>query len=97
MGRVSNVFTEESLKSLPGQIAIGHNRYSTSGSSRASNAQPILVSNESGTIAVAHNGNLVNAEHLYKELLDLGYKFNGTTDSEVIANLILAAPGKNWE
>ena len=97
MGRVSNVFTEESLKSLPGQIAIGHNRYSTSGSSRISNAQPILVSNEYGSIAVAHNGNLVNAEHLYQELVEQGYRFNGTTDSEVIANLILASPGKNWE
>jgi amidophosphoribosyltransferase len=97
MGRVSNVFTEESLKSLPGQMAIGHNRYSTSGSSRIANAQPILVSNEYGSIAVAHNGNLVNAEHLYQELVSQGYRFNGTTDSEVIANLILASPGKNWE
>jgi amidophosphoribosyltransferase len=96
MGRVSSVFTEESLKNLTGQMAIGHNRYSTSGSSRACNAQPILVSNETSTIAVAHNGNLVNGEHLYKELADLGYRFNGTTDSEVIANLILASPGKNW-
>jgi len=97
MGRVSNVFTEESLRSLPGRMAIGHNRYSTSGSSRACNAQPILVSNETSSIAVAHNGNLVNGEHLYQELVSLGYKFNGTTDSEVIANLILASPGNSWE
>ncbi len=96
MGRVSNVFTEETMKNLTGQMAIGHNRYSTSGSSRASNAQPILVRNEAGSIAVAHNGNLVNAEHLYQELFNEGYRFNGTTDSEVIANLILASPGKNW-
>jgi len=96
MGRVSNVFNEDSLKNLPGHIAIGHNRYSTSGSSRANNAQPILVSNETGTIAVAHNGNLVDAEHLFKELIGQGYRFKGTTDSEVIANLILASPGKSW-
>ncbi len=96
MGRVASVFTEDSLKNLTGRMAIGHNRYSTSGSSRANNAQPILVSNETGTIAVAHNGNLVNAEHLYQELIELGYKFTGTTDSEVIANLILSSPGKSW-
>ncbi len=96
MGRVSTVFTEASLKNLTGRMAIGHNRYSTSGSSRASNAQPILVSNGADSIAVAHNGNLVNAEHLYQELVGQGYRFNGTTDSEVIANLILAAPGKDW-
>ncbi len=96
MGRVANVFTEESLKNLTGRMAIGHNRYSTTGSSRASNAQPVIASNEIGTIAVAHNGNLVNAQHLYQELADQGYRFNGTTDSEVIANLILASPGKTW-
>ena len=96
MGRVSNVFNEESLKNLTGHIAIGHNRYSTSGSSRAANAQPILVSNETGTIAIAHNGNIINAEHLCRELIGQGYTFHGSTDSEVIANLILASPGKNW-
>jgi amidophosphoribosyltransferase len=96
MGRVSNVFTEESLSQLTGHIAIGHNRYSTAGSSRAANAQPILVSNNSDTIAIAHNGNVINATHLYDELAKQGYKFRGTTDSEVIANLILSAPGKSW-
>jgi amidophosphoribosyltransferase len=96
MGRVSTVFTEDNLKHLTGRFAIGHNRYSTTGSSRAVNAQPIVVHDESGTIAVAHNGNLVNAEHLYRELVEMGYHFNGTTDSEVIANLILSAPGKDW-
>ena len=96
MGRVSTVFNEDSLKILTGRMAIGHNRYSTSGSSRANNAQPILVSNETSTIAVAHNGNLVNAEHLYQELVGQGYRFTGTTDSEVIAYLILASPGKDW-
>jgi amidophosphoribosyltransferase len=97
MGRVSYVFNEESLSRLTGHIAIGHNRYSTAGSSRASNAQPIVVGNGSDTIAIAHNGNIINAEHLYRELTDKGYTFQGTTDSEVIANLILSSPDRNWK
>jgi len=95
MGRVSNIFTEENLKPLIGHIAIGHNRYSTSGSSNPTNSQPILVGNDGIQLAIAHNGNLVNATYLYKELADQGYVFHGSTDSEVIANLILSAPGKN--
>lgn len=96
MGRVANVFTEPSLSQLTGHIAIGHNRYSTAGSSRIANAQPILVGNDAETIAIAHNGNIVNAEHLYQELVAQGYKFSGSTDSEVVANLILSSPGKSW-
>ncbi|MCK4273895.1 MAG: amidophosphoribosyltransferase [Dehalococcoidales bacterium] len=96
MGRVSNVFDEESLSQLTGHIAIGHNRYSTAGSSRAANAQPIVVRNDAGTIAIAHNGNIINATHLYEELSGQGYKFCGTTDTEVIANLILSSSGKSW-
>jgi amidophosphoribosyltransferase len=96
MGRVSNVFNEENLKTLTGHMAIGHNRYSTAGSSRVANAQPIVVGNDTGTIAIAHNGNIVNATHLYQELIEQGYTFRGSTDSEVIANLILSSPGKNW-
>jgi amidophosphoribosyltransferase len=95
MGRVANVFTEESLKNLTGQMAIGHNRYSTSGSSKVINAQPILVGTDGSTMAVAHNGNIVNAEHLYNELAAQGYQFNGTSDSGVIANLILSSPGND--
>jgi amidophosphoribosyltransferase len=96
MGRVSYVFDEESLSELTGHIAIGHNRYSTAGSSRAANAQPIVVSNDDDTIAVAHNGNVINATHLYEELTGQGYAFRGSTDTEVIANLILSSPGKRW-
>ena len=96
MGRVSSVFTEESLKNLTGHIAIGHNRYSTAGSSRVANAQPIVVGNDNGTIAIAHNGNIVNATYLYQELVGQGYNFRGSTDSEVVAYLILSSPGKNW-
>jgi amidophosphoribosyltransferase len=96
MGRVSSVFTEDTLRPLTGHIAIGHNRYSTSGSSRAVNAQPFIVGNDGSTIGVAHNGNIVNALRLYEELAAMGYKFRSSSDSEVIANLILATPGKNW-
>jgi len=96
MGLVSQVFSEDSLTRLSGDIAIGHNRYSTRGSSRVSNVQPIIVGSGSNTIGIAHNGNIVNAEHLYQELSDQGYTFHTSTDSEVIANLILSAPDKDW-
>ncbi len=96
MGRVSYVFTEETLRPLTGHIAIGHNRYSTAGSSRAINAQPFIVGNDGDTIGIAHNGNIINAARLREELAELGYTFRGSSDSEVVATLILATPGKNW-
>jgi len=96
MGLVSQVFTEDSLSQLSGHIAIGHNRYSTRGSSRVINAQPLLLGEDPNTIAIAHNGNIVNAEHIYQELSDLGYTFRTSTDTEVIANLILSSPEKDW-
>lgn len=97
MGLVSQVFSEESLAKLTGGIAIGHNRYSTRGSSRVSNVQPIIVGEGDSTIALAHNGNIINAEYLQKELCDQGYTFRSSTDSEVIANLILSSPEKEWK
>ena len=96
MGLVSQVFTEDSLSRLGGDIAIGHNRYSTRGSSRVTNTQPMVVGKGSNSIAIAHNGNIVNAEHLYQELSDQGYTFYTSTDTEVIANLILSSPEKRW-
>jgi amidophosphoribosyltransferase len=96
MGLVSQVFSEESLARLTGDIAIGHNRYSTRGSSRVGNVQPIIVGEDESNIALAHNGNIINAEYLYRELCGQGYIFNSSTDSEVIANLILSAPGNDW-
>jgi len=96
MGLVSQVFGEDSLSQLTGDIAIGHNRYSTRGSSRVTNTQPIVVGKGSNTIAIAHNGNIVNAEHLHEELADQGYTFHTSTDTEVIANLILSSPEKDW-
>ncbi len=96
MGLVSQVFDEDSLSKLSGDIAIGHNRYSTRGSSRLSNVQPIVVGQGSNSLAIAHNGNIVNAEYLYEELSEQGYTFRTTTDTEVIANLILSSPEQNW-
>jgi len=95
-GLVSQVFDEESLSYLKGFAAIGHNRYSTTGSSTEANAQPLLVSGDCGVLSLAHNGNIVNARELREELVERGYSFSTTTDSEVVANLILAAPGKDW-
>ena len=96
MGLVSQVFSEDSLSQLTGDIAIGHNRYSTRGSSRVTDAQPIVVGKGSNTIAIAHNGNIINAEHLCAELSDQGYTFKTSTDTEVIANLIVSSPEKEW-
>jgi amidophosphoribosyltransferase len=96
MGLVSQVFDEESLSRLDGTIAIGHNRYSTSGSSRACNAQPVVVGHGDNALAVAHNGNIINAETLHEELVDQGYLFKSSTDTEVIANLMLSSPEKHW-
>ena len=96
MGLVSQVFDEEALPALRGHVAIGHTRYSTTGSSQACNAQPILLHDHAGPFALGHNGNLVNARSLRDRLADDGVRFDSTTDSEVIARLIVAAPGPNW-
>jgi amidophosphoribosyltransferase len=91
MGLVSEVFNPRLLDALGGNAAIGHNRYSTTGSSRACNAQPILQEFSGGQVAIAHNGNLVNAGLLRRQFEDLGHIFHTTTDTEVIFHL-LAAP-----
>ena len=88
MGLVADIFSEDILGRLPGHTAIGHVRYSTTGSSELKNAQPFVVDFESGSIAVAHNGNLVNA-HLLKQELEVGGSiFQSTMDTEVIVHLI---------
>lgn len=97
MGLVSQAFTETDLALLQGHVAIGHNRYSTTGSSRPVNAQPIVAKSHGVTIALAHNGNIINSKPLRDELQERGYQFNTSSDSEVIANLILASPGQNWQ
>ena len=96
MGLVSQAFDEDALGRLGGSIAIGHNRYSTTGSSSPNNAQPILLNGHPGAIALGHNGNIVNAAYLRQELAELGYGFHTSTDSEVIADLILSSPGQTW-
>ena len=88
MGLVSDVFNEKNLGNLPGHIAIGHNRYSTSGASVTQNIGPIVVNHKLGTIGVAHNGNLVNSHTLREKLEDRGSIFQTTTDSEVILHLV---------
>ena len=88
MGLVADIFGEERIKRLPGYAAIGHNRYSTTGESIAINIQPILVNFALGTLAIAHNGNLVNAGILKDELEAYGSIFQSTMDSEVIIHLI---------
>jgi len=95
MGLVNVVFDEEKLNELKGHIAIGHVRYSTTGSSTLANAQPIVVESKFGPIALAHNGNLINTEELRLRLS--GYKFRSTTDSEVIAALIANSPAPTLE
>ncbi len=97
MGLVSQAFTETDLALLKGYISIGHNRYSTTGSSRPVNAQPIMAKSGGLTIALAHNGNIINSKLLRDELQERGYHFQTSVDSEVIANLILASPGQNWQ
>ena len=88
MGLVQDVFDERIMSLLKGDMCIGHVRYSTTGESFARNAQPIMVKYSRGNVAVAHNGNLVNAWGLRREMESNGTKFITTNDSEVIANLI---------
>ena len=88
MGLVADIFTEEVLSRLGGKLAIGHTRYSTSGDSALLNAQPILVQSNKGVIAVAHNGNLVNAQEIRSRLEGQGSIFQTNSDTEVLVHLI---------
>ncbi len=98
MGLVSQVFREADFQPLAGEMAIGHTRYSTTGSSELCNAQPMLVEGRSGTIALANNGNITNARELKEQLLqEWETPFVSTTDTEVIARMLVNAPGSCWE
>jgi len=88
MGTVADIFTEEELSKIRGTLAIGHTRYSTAGDSALLNAQPILVQSNKGSIAVAHNGNLVNAAEVRSRLERQGSIFQTNSDTEVIVHLI---------
>jgi amidophosphoribosyltransferase len=98
MGLVSQVFNNDILSKLPGTIAVGHTRYSTTGSSLKVNAQPAIAKTRLGSLALAHNGNLVNTFELRQELSRRGINFNTTTDSEMIALAIAneVDSGKDW-
>ena len=95
LGLVNRAFEPEDLERLPGAIAIGHCRYSTSGGNAICNAGPFSVESPIGPIAVAHNGNLTNALPLRAELEERGVGFTSTTDSEVVARMISAAAGSD--
>lgn len=96
MGLVAQVFTPQNLAPLQGHYAIGHTRYSTTGSSSARNAQPFLIDTRHGPLAVAHNGNLVNAVDLRTELLEAGIGLSSSSDTELIAMMLARAAGKTW-
>jgi amidophosphoribosyltransferase len=88
MGLVADIFTEEELAKLRGTLAIGHTRYSTAGDSSLLNAQPIMVQSNKGMMALAHNGNLVNASEIRSRMEGLGSIFQTNSDTEVIVHLI---------
>jgi len=96
-GLVANVFTGDTLAPLTGYHAIGHTRYSTTGSNAARNIQPFLVETMHGPLAVAHNGNLVNASSLRDELLARGFGLTATSDTEVFTLMLAASGGRTWE
>ncbi len=97
MGHVNEIFTQPVLEELPGSGAIGHVRYSTAGESHLKNAQPFVVDYHSGQLAVAHNGNLVNAKTVRKELELKGSLFRSTSDTEVILHLVSRSREKTTE
>src|ERR687895_1155187 len=85
MGLVTQVFDEQKLRGLRGELAIGHTRYSTTGSSRWANAQPLVQHGRARTVALGHNGNLTNAGALRADLTERGIRLGSTSDSELIA------------
>ena len=98
MGLVSQVFDQDVLERMPGALAVGHNRYSTTGSSKVCNAQPVVLMTRLGPFALAHNGNLVNAAELRAQVDDGEVEFTSTTDSELIAYAVQQAVdgGLDW-
>jgi amidophosphoribosyltransferase len=88
MGLVSETFDDTALASLPGDVAVGHTRYSTAGSTVLANAQPYLVNYRGGPLTVAHNGNLTNAGEIKRELVNRGSIFTSSSDSEVLVHMI---------
>jgi amidophosphoribosyltransferase len=96
MGLVSQVFNEENLHYLQGYLAIGHTRYSTTGAPKLRNTQPYVIETLEGPLAIAHNGNLINAPQLRRELLERGVGLSTSSDSEVILQLLAGAGGSDY-
>jgi amidophosphoribosyltransferase len=97
VGMVSQVFRQSTLDELKGHFAIGHTRYSTTGSSSARNAQPFMIETVHGPLALAHNGNLVNSAALREELLGQGVGMTSSSDSEVMTMMLARNGGAAWE
>jgi amidophosphoribosyltransferase len=97
MGLVADIFNESTLARLPGRHAIGHVRYSTSGGSELRNAQPFCATTDGGPVAIAHNGNLINAGAIRRELEGRGAIFSTTADSEVIVQLLARSRERSLE
>jgi len=92
LGLVADVFSEDGLNAMPGHAAIGHVRYSTTGMNSLPNAQPMTAQLYNGPVAIAHNGNIVNALDLKRELTSKGSIFQGTSDSEIILHMVARYP-----
>lgn len=97
MGLVSQVFNEENLSVLRGDLAIGHTRYSTTGGTHLVNSQPYLIETALGPLSIAHNGNLTNTLALRRDLLQRGVGLSSSSDSEVITQMLAGAPGQTWD
>ncbi|MBN8655415.1 MAG: amidophosphoribosyltransferase [Anaerolineae bacterium] len=97
IGFVSRVFTPETMADLKGHYAIGHTRYSTTGSSSLRNAQPFMIETIHGPLALAHNGNLVNSAELRHELMQQGVGFSSSSDTEVMTMMLARNGGATWE
>ncbi len=97
VGLVSHVFTPGSMSELKGHYAIGHTRYSTTGSSLLRNAQPFMIETIHGPLALAHNGNLVNSAELRNELMQHGVGFSSSSDTEVMTMMLARNGGSTWE
>lgn len=97
VGLVSQVFTPNAMAELKGHYAIGHTRYSTTGSSSLRNAQPFMIETINGPLALAHNGNLVNSAELRQELMEQGVGFSSSSDTEVMTMMLARNGGATWE
>ena len=97
VGLVSQVFKKENIGGIKGDYAIGHTRYSTTGSSSIINVQPFLINTQYGPLAVAHNGNLVNAAQLRQQLLENGVGLTSSSDTEIMTMMLAGAEGDTWD